>query len=82
MITTTREIYEFVEMVIERCHEHGHDNIAQKFDEAMHLGSSGLEILGAIKTVCIAEKPNLENFLDGDKLDEIIRYVNRAFGAE
>lgn len=82
MITTTTEIYEFVEVATRKCREHGYGDIAQQFDDAMHLGSSGLEILGAIRAVCVAENAKLEELLGSASVHEVIRFVDRAFGVE
>jgi len=82
MITTTDEIYAFVELAIQKCRDHGCGDVAQELDDAMHLGSSGTEILGAIKTVFVARAARLENVVEKAKVEEIIKYVNRAFGRE
>jgi hypothetical protein len=82
MITTTSEIYEFTEMAVQKCREHGYDEVAQQLDDAMHLGSSGLEILGAIKATCVHQAPTLEKVVDKAKLHDVVRYVNKAFGTE
>lgn len=82
MITTTDSFYEFIELAIQKCRDHGYSDIAQQLDDAMHLGSSGLEILGAIKAVIVTRRAELEIVFDKYTLDELIRYVNEAFGME
>ena len=82
MITTTNEIYEFTELAMKNCREHGYDDVAQQLDDAMHLGSSGLEILGAIKATFVSQSGTLEKVVDKAKLQEVVRYVNKVFGAE
>lgn len=82
MITTTIEIYEFTELAMQKCREHGYDDVAQQLDDAMHLGSSGLEILGAIKATFIDETATLEKVVDKTKIQDVVKYVNRAFGTE
>lgn len=82
MITTPNEVYEFAELAAKRCREHGYDDIAQQFDDAMHLGSSGLEILGAIKTVVLSQLARLETLFDRATIEEVAQYVDRAFGIE
>lgn len=82
MITTTNEIYEFVELAAKRCREHGYDDVAQQLDDAMHLGSSGLEILGAIKAVFVSHAATLEKVVEKGKLRDVTRYVDKAFGME
>ncbi|MBI5866416.1 MAG: hypothetical protein HZB38_18250 [Planctomycetes bacterium] len=82
MITTTNEIYEFTELAMQKCREQGYDDVAQQLDEAMHLGSSGLEIIGAIRAALISHAATLESVVDKTKMQEIVKYVNRAFGTE
>ena len=82
MITTTNEVYEFTELTMKKCREHGYDDIAQQFDDAMHLGSSGLEILGAIKAVLMSNAARMENVVDKAEAQEVVKYVNRVFGIE
>lgn len=82
MITTTDEIYEFTELATKRCQKHGYDDIAQQLDNAMHLGSSGLEILGAIRAVFVAERTRMTQIMDAGKVDEVIDYVDKAFGMQ
>lgn len=82
MITTTDKFYEFTELAIQKCRDHGYGDIAKQLDDAMHLGSSGLEILGAIKAVFVARRAELEIVLDKQTVDELVEYVNKAFGME
>ena len=82
MITTTDEIYEFAELVQRRCREHGYDDVAQQIDDAIHLGSSGLETLGAIKAVFVTQAARIDKLVDRAKVQEVVKYVNRAFGTE
>lgn len=82
MIATTDDIYAFTDTVTRRCREKGCEDIAQRLDDALQLGSSGLEILGAIKTVLVSETSRLEKLVDRTALQETINFVNRAFGAK
>lgn len=81
MITSTKEVYEFVHVVVRKCREHGHNDIVQQLDDATHLGSSGLEILGAIKRVFVAEMARLEGIVDNAKMKDVVQYVNKMFGS-
>lgn len=82
MITTTDDVYQFTELAMRKCREHGYGDVAQQLDDAMHLGSSGLEILGAIKTTFIAQAATLERVVDKGKMEAVVQYVNKAFGTE
>jgi hypothetical protein len=81
-MTSPTEVYAFVELAIRRCHEHGCDDIAQQLDDAMHLGSSGMEILGAIKVTFVAQFRRLEMIVEKTPIEDAIRYVNRSYGLE
>jgi hypothetical protein len=82
MITTTDRVYEITQLAIEKCRNHGYGEVAQQLDDAMHLGSSGLEILGAIMAVFLARRAELEKVLEKHQVNEVVQYVNKAFGAE
>ncbi|MCA9279240.1 MAG: hypothetical protein H6815_08060 [Phycisphaeraceae bacterium] len=82
MITTINEVYEFVELAMQECQEHGFDDVVQQLDDAMHLGSSGMEVLGAIKSTLASESAKLEKVIDKAKLQEVVQYVNKAFGTK
>lgn len=80
MITTTDEIYELTKAVMQKCREQGFGDVAQELDDAMHLGSSGLETLGAIRATFITRAATLEKVMDKSEMREVITYVSRAFG--
>lgn len=82
MTVTTKDVYEFTELAIRKCRERGYGKIAQQLDDAMHLGSSGLEILGAIRTTFIAQAAILEKVVDKGKMEAVVKYVNELFGTE
>jgi len=82
MIATAQEVYDFVDMAMQQCRLRGLNDIEKQLDDALHLGSSGMEILGAIKAVFIAQGKQLEKVLDREKIDEIVVFVNKAFGME
>ena len=82
MITSTQEVYAFVDMAIRQCRLHGLNDIEKQLDDALHLGSSGMEILGAIKAVFLTQGERLEKILDREKIGEIVIFVNKAFGLE
>ncbi len=77
---TTGELYEFVEVAIERCREHGYADIAKELDDAMHVGTSGLETIGAIKNVLIVQAARLKKIVDKAKMAKIVKFVETFFG--
>jgi hypothetical protein len=82
MISTTQELYALVDFVIRQSRSRGSLDIAQQLDDALHLGSSGSEILGAIKKIFVAQNVQLENILKREKIEEVVKFVNKAYGAE
>ncbi|MEO8271460.1 MAG: hypothetical protein ABI557_17185 [Aureliella sp.] len=82
MITTINEIYEFTELAMHKCLEHAYGDVAQQLDDAMHLGSSWLEICGAIKATFVTRAATLEKVLDRIKMHEVIDDANQAFGTK
>lgn len=80
MVTNTTEIYKFVNIVSKQCHTDGKDEIALKFENALKLGSSALEILGAIRSLIISERDYLEKYYHAKYLSEIVDYVDVIFG--
>jgi hypothetical protein len=82
MITNANQVYDLINRIIREARAAGSDDIAKRLDDAMCLGSSGLEILGAIKSTILAHRNAFERLLAPSEIDEIVRFVNRAFGTE
>jgi hypothetical protein len=51
-------------------------------DDALHAGSSALEILGAIAAVLSNDARMLGNMTDRAQIDEAIAYVRKAYGQQ
>jgi hypothetical protein len=63
--------------------KHGAHTIASELREALQLGSSGLEILGAIRLALIVNRTGIERLLGPagiEEADQVIAFVDRAFG--
>ena len=82
MITTTNQVYDIINRIIQESRIVGHEDIAKRLDDAMRLGSSGLEILGGIKKALLMSRNEIEKFTAKSEIDEIVHFVNRAFGIE
>jgi hypothetical protein len=80
MKTTLADVHETTRWTIAWCREHGYNEIAQKLDDAMHLGSSGLEILAGIKGVFISHRAVLEKAVGQKQVRNIIKCIDKAFG--
>ena len=82
-ITTTDEVYRFIEQLKAEAEKHEDTALATELDDALHLGSSGLEILGAIRETLIASLSKVEKLLGSKGLNrakQIIAFVDKAFG--
>ena len=82
MTTTTTQVYTIVNRIIQDSRLVGHEEIAERLDAAMCRESSGLETLGAIKIALLADRSEAEKFATASEIDEIIHFVNRAYGTE
>jgi hypothetical protein len=82
-IRTASDVYGFVAQLkidTEKC---GDTDLARELDEALHLGSSGLEILGAIRKTLIENQGAVESLLGSDgwqKAARVFAFVDKTFG--
>ena len=82
-ITTADEVYAFVAELKTECQKHGDTGLANELDDAMCLGSSGLEILGAIRNVLVKNSAAVDSLYGPDRLSkatQVIAFVDRTFG--
>ena len=83
MIMTANDVYAFVAQVRTEAEKRGDADFARKLDEALHLGSSGLEIMGAIRKILIENHAKLESLGGSEarnKTAQVIAFVDKAFG--
>ena len=80
MIKTVDQVYNFINEIKQGCIKYGYNDIATRLEDAMHLGSSGLEILGAIRTILLEEQTRLLNIANKDELNSIVKFVDKAYG--
>jgi hypothetical protein len=81
VVETLEEVYKFVDRAMEEAVKHGRLDIAKKLEDALHLGSSSLEILGAIKVVLSQEATTIDSWLNKSEREEAINFVSQAFGS-
>ena len=82
-ITTANDVYAFVTQLKTQAETHGDADLAGKLDDALHLGSSGLEILGAIRETLVENHSQVETLVGSDgwqKAVQVIAFVDKAFG--
>jgi hypothetical protein len=71
-----------VELSMRQCRLRGFGDIAQQLDDALHISSSGLEVVGEIKGVFVAHAARLETVVGREKCEEVVAFVNTAYGVE
>jgi len=81
MITNTTQVYELINLIITTGENNGLHSVAQELTKALHLSSSGLEILGAIKQILTLNYTELEKIVSRQILDEIISFIDNCFGS-
>jgi len=82
-INSTADIYDLVEKLKIECRNNGLGDLATQLDGAMSLGSSGLEILGAIRKVFVENRTTIEHLLGPtgrERSGQVIAFVDKAFG--
>lgn len=82
-IKTADDVYRFVERLKSECQNSGATELLAQLDDALHLGSSGLEILGAVRQTIIGNRALIERLLGAARKDEanqVVAFVDGAFG--
>ena len=82
-ITTVADVYQFVERLKAASQQSAAVELNRQLDHAMRSGSSGLEILGAIRQTVVGNLGDIEHVLGPDGrlcADQVVAFVDRAFG--
>ncbi len=82
-IQSTDDVYQVVERLESACRKNGTAELLKQIEDAMRVGSSALEILGAVRQTMIVNRSEVEQLLgpSGSKeTDEVIAFVDKAFG--
>ena len=77
---TLDHIYRIVDDVIERCRSDGSTALADDLSQSKQLGSSALEILGAIRSCFIKNREQVAHAVGDPKVADVIEFIDRAFG--
>lgn len=80
MITNVNQVYAFIDQTIEKCQQVGLEHTADDLSNALSLGSSGLEILGAVRYVLDRDSKELRQYVDANKMDEVLGFIRNAWG--
>jgi hypothetical protein len=84
-IDSVDDVYRFVERLRSEAKNRGAGVLVQQLDDALLLGSSGLEILGGIRGVMIEHRQTIEQVLgavDSAQSGKVIAFVDKAFGRQ
>jgi hypothetical protein len=65
-IDSAGDVYQFVEQVKVASQQRGEIGLYEQLNRAMHLGSSGLEILGAVRQTVSENRGEIERLLGPD----------------
>ena len=82
-ISSTGDVYEFVDVLKKESERRGSVSLVARLENALHLGSSGLEILGAVRQVMIENRSEIERCLGNtgiEKANRVIAFIDKAFG--
>jgi hypothetical protein len=77
------DIYDLVHRIAANCEDPIDHDLRTRLDAALQLGSSGLEINGAIRLLLVENHDRVVELLgDGsqNEIDEVIRFFDRAYG--
>jgi hypothetical protein len=83
-INSTADVYQFVERLKLECAKAHATDLLEQLDGAVSLGSSGLEILGAIRQTLIINRATITRLLgatSSDQINQINAFVDKAFGS-
>lgn len=82
-LKTATDVYSYIDWLKTECQNRGTPHLYEQLDNALHAGSSGLEILGAIREVLINHRQIFERLTDksisGD-ISTILTFIDRSFG--
>lgn len=82
-INNTDDVYRFVERLMSECRNGDEPVLFGQLDDALHLGSSGLEIVGAIRKALIEHREVIAKLLGSTGIaeaDGVIAFVDNAYG--
>ena len=80
MFTSVMEVYDLTERAIRLCRDQGKLELASRLDGALGLGSSPLEILGAIRAIFVENGDTLGPMLGQTTVRDVVAYIDKAYG--
>lgn len=79
------EDYKFVQCLKVDCRRSNSRVLHDQLDDSLHLGSSGLEIFGAVKKTIIEYRNSVVDILGpspNNEIDAVIAFVDYAYGRD
>jgi hypothetical protein len=80
MFGSVMEVYDLTEQAISLCRSQGKPELAAQLERALGLGSSPLEILGAIRAAFVQNSQTLEGMLGQSAVADVVAFVDKAYG--
>ena len=74
------EVYDLAEKAIRLCRDQNKLDLAGQLDRALGLGSSPLEILGAIRAIFVQNSDTLSEMLGRAAVTDVVTFVDKAYG--
>jgi len=82
-INSIEDVYQSVEKIKSEARKCNQLELIRQLDDSLNLGSSGLEILGAIREVLLKDRKLIEQligFNGKSEVSEIITFIDKSFG--
>jgi len=82
-IPNLSEVYDLVGQIERACWDHGSAELWDLLDGAMQLGSSGLEITGALRVIFLDHRDELASLLGpggAEQVTGVIEFIDRIWG--
>lgn len=82
-INKVEDVFRFADHLKSECERSGETGLAEQIDDAMHLGSSTLEILGALRQIILGNAASIHQLLGeagNAEADQVVEFVNKAYG--
>lgn len=80
---TAGDVYQFVEELKVASRKNGATELHRQLDDATRVGSSSLEMLGAIRQTVTKNRSEVERLLGPARLqaiNQVLAFVDKAFG--
>ena len=83
-ISSASDVYKVIDELKSECQRHKEHELYHALDDALKLGGSALEILGALRQILLEQRAQVQRLLGPSAqsvVAQIIEYVDLAYGA-